>query len=55
MSSSTEIVTTLANGLAVHLYELAATVEDGSEFHDAYMDAADALSDVVDLWQQEGL
>ena len=55
MADVNTLVARLVDSLASHLYALAEKVSGDTEVSDMYMDAADALMDVLALWDEEGL
>lgn len=51
INKTNELVEKVVNDLAEYLYQMASLVEGDVERHDTYMDAGDALVDVVAMWE----
>ena len=53
LNATNSFVENVAEELCHYLYELASIVEGDVERHSVYMDAGDALMDVVALWASD--
>ena len=53
LNATNSFVETIAEELCHYLYELASIVEGDADRHSTYLDAGDALMDVVAMWKDD--